>query len=125
MLTLHVRYVLVGRSGGIMSGPTANREYLDEQVQHFSDSQVVPVFIHSSKMDENTAYDERVGTPLTIASGDEEAARVIYDALDEAGQAAIGGMVTQMSEVLNKMGADNDFCVEFIIRMGDKISGAS
>lgn len=125
MLTLHVRYVLVGRSGGIISGPTASREYLDEQVQHFSDSQVVPVFIHSSKMDENTAYDERVGTPLTIASGDEEAARVIHDALDEARQMATGDIVTQMSAVLAKMGADNDFCVEFMDRMGDKISEGS
>lgn len=118
-LILHLRYALIGHTGGIISGPSANKKYLDVQVEHYQDAQVVPVYIRSSNMDENTDWDDE-DSPLVIVGADEGAEELwgaVEEVATEAIQRAFRFMLTEVGDALSVMDIPKGLAAELLARM--------
>lgn len=119
-LILHLRYALIGNTGGIISGPSANKKYLDAQVEHYQNAQVVPVYIRSSNMDENTDWED-VDSPMVIVGATDEEAGELWGALDEVAadtaKRAFHFMLTEVKIALSVMDIPAGLEKELLARM--------
>lgn len=116
----HLQYVLVGRTGGIISGPSKTREYLDSQVQYYTNSEVAPIYIHSKTMDDNSESEIPDGI-LALEGATNEEAAALWSILDEvAGDSATRSttvFIGAMMAAMNAMGLSKEVVEELVTRM--------
>lgn len=116
----HLQYVLVGRTGGIISGPTRGREYLDSQVGDFIGAEIAPVYINSENMDAQSENEILPGS-LSLEGATEEEGSALWDILDDvAGDSAKRSMAAfteELMKALSAMEAPPKFIEELLSRM--------
>lgn len=117
---LHLQYVLVGRTGGIISGPTKGRKFLDARVDDFIDAEVSPVYIRSDNMDAQSETETLPGT-LSLEGATKEEGAELWEILDEvAGDSARRSMqafTDELLKALDAMDAPPEFIKELVVRM--------